>query len=124
MDVMAVLNAATEAVQHIRETGAPVFIECQTYRFRAHSMFDPELYRDPEEVKRWKLRDPIPAFLSKAVAAGQLLTTDLDLLEKEVAVVVQEAVAFAEQGTLEPVEDLLRHVYSEREILQSVGGVK
>ena len=124
MDVMAVVNVATEAVQHIRETGAPAFIECQTYRFRAHSMFDPELYRDPEEVKRWKLRDPIPGFLSKSVAAGQLLTNDLELLEKEVAVILQEAVAFAEQGTLEPVEDLLRHVYSELEIRQSVGGVK
>jgi TPP-dependent pyruvate/acetoin dehydrogenase alpha subunit len=62
--------------------------------------------------------------LSKAVTAGQLLTTDLELLEKEVAGIVQEAVAFAERGTLEPVEDLLRHVYSERAILQSVGGGK
>ena len=124
MDVLAVLHAATEAVQHIRETGSPVFIECQTYRFRAHSMFDPDLYRDPEEVKRWKLRDTIPGFFSQAVAAGMLISSDLEMLEKEVELIVQEAVAFAERGTFEPVEDLLRHVYSETEMLQSSDGVK
>ena len=56
MDVLAVAEAAARAVERVRETGAPRFLECMTYRFRAHSMFDPELYRDQAEVERWKQR--------------------------------------------------------------------
>ena len=59
MDVLAVEQAAKEAVGKIRTTGKPFFLVCNTYRFRAHSMFDAELYRDKAEVEEWKKRDPI-----------------------------------------------------------------
>src|SRR5512146_1187744 len=63
MDVVAVSEAATRAIERVRETGAPWFLECHAYRFRAHSMFDPELYRDKAEVEQWRKRDPIATFV-------------------------------------------------------------
>ncbi len=62
MDVIASLHAARSGAAHVRTTGGPFFIEFQTYRFRAHSMFDPELYRDKAEVESWKERGPIHTF--------------------------------------------------------------
>ncbi|MEZ5356012.1 MAG: pyruvate dehydrogenase (acetyl-transferring) E1 component subunit alpha [Bryobacteraceae bacterium] len=109
MDVLAVEDAARSAVRHVREGNGPFFLECRTYRFRAHSMYDPELYRDKAEVEEWKKRDPIPAL------AAQLPGFDLQSLEKAVDKEVEDAVAFAESGGLEPLADLTRFVYSERE---------
>jgi len=116
MDVMAVEEAARRGVAHAREGKGPYFIELVTYRFRAHSMFDPELYRDREEVERWKLRDPIKLFVLAARAEGALTDADIARLEHEVASEVADAVAFAEAGTLEPVELLLRDVTTPREV--------
>jgi TPP-dependent pyruvate/acetoin dehydrogenase alpha subunit len=64
MDVLAVEAAARDAVSRVR-TGQPVFLECRTYRFRAHSMFDAELYREKSEVEEWKKRDPIAAHIAR-----------------------------------------------------------
>ena len=86
-----------------------------TYRFRAHSMFDPELYRDRAEVERWKLRDPISASCSSRSRDGAVSEDDVAALERDVAREVDEAVAFAEAGTFEPVETLLRDVTTPRE---------
>ncbi len=61
MDVTACRSAAQEAVEHIRRSGGPFFVEFRTYRFRPHSMFDPELYRDKVEVEQWRQRDPTAA---------------------------------------------------------------
>ena len=113
MDVLAVETAAKEAANHIRTTGRPYFLECRTYRFRAHSMFDAELYRTKAEVEAWKERDPIATFSQYLQEQGILKDADLDRLEQEVAAEIDEAVAFAEAGTWEPVEDLERFVYSE-----------
>ena len=114
MDVAAVESAAHRAALAIRAGGGPHFIECRTYRFRAHSAFDPELYRDKREVEEWKKRDPITAF--SAVLRTQGLLTDADLAELEAAIAAEigDAVAFAAAGRWEPVEDLTRFVYSER----------
>ena len=60
MDVLAVEEAATAAARARALGRRPFFLECRTYRFRAHSMYDPELYRDKAEVEEWKKRDPIP----------------------------------------------------------------
>jgi pyruvate dehydrogenase E1 component alpha subunit len=114
MDVLAVADAARRAVLHVRAGGGPAFLELRTYRFRAHSMFDPELYRDAREVEAWKQRDPIPAQVAVLEARGLLAPGALDALEREVAREIEEAVAFAEAGSLEPVEDLARFVYTER----------
>ena len=110
MDVVAVEAAAMKAIEAIRAGRGPQFLECRTYRFRAHSMFDPELYRDKAEVEAWKERDPIRRFAEWLIALGTLHPGDHEALEREVAEEVQAAVAFAEAGTLEPVENLTRDV--------------
>ena len=113
MNVVDVEVAARRAVDAIRDGSGPVFLECRTYRFRAHSMFDPEFYREKEEVKKWVEIGPIRRFQSWALEAGELNQGDIDAIEKEVAREVSEAVAFAEAGTWEPVAELLRHVGAE-----------
>ena len=113
MNVVDVEVAARRAVDAIREGKGPIFLECRTYRFRAHSMFDPELYREKEEVKKWTEIGPIRRFQSWALEAGELNQADIDAIEEEVALEVSEAVAFAEAGTWEPVTELLRDVGAE-----------
>ena len=113
MDVLAVEQAARRAAALVRGGGGPCFLELRTYRFRAHSMFDPQLYREKSEVEDWKARDPIPSFAGRLEADGVLTAEDMTRLEQEVAREVEEAVAFAEAGTWEPVEDLTRFVYRE-----------
>ena len=114
MDVMAVEAAARRAVAHIRAGDGPYLLECRTYRFRAHSMFDSELYRTKEEVEQWKERDPIVVHATRLREAGLLDDETMAALEQEVAREIDAAVAFAEAGTDESVEDLTRFVYSER----------
>jgi pyruvate dehydrogenase E1 component alpha subunit/2-oxoisovalerate dehydrogenase E1 component len=111
MDVEAVYFAAREAVDTIRRLSVPYFLEVQTYRFRAHSMFDPELYRSKAEVEKWRKHCPIEGFARRMRAAGLLGDAEVAGLEAEVAQEIARAVAFAEAGTLEPVEDLEKHVY-------------
>jgi pyruvate dehydrogenase E1 component alpha subunit len=111
MDVLAVHEAARRAVEHAR-AGAPYFLECRTYRFRAHSMFDAELYRTKAEVDEWKKRDPIAMLVGRLKAAGEITDEKLAAMEGGVAAEVAEAVAFAERGTWEPVEHLTRDVYA------------
>ena len=85
-----------------------------TYRFRPHSMFDPELYRDKAEVQEAKKRDPITLFVDFLKQEKLLTDADLEAIEKDVAAVVQQSVDFAEASPWEEVEDLTRFVYSER----------
>jgi len=114
MDVLAVEAAARAAVDMMRKTGEPHFLECRTYRFRPHSMFDPELYRPKKEVEQWKQHCPIMTLAGNLKAQGWLDDAVLAELEDEVAAEVAGAVSFAEQSELEPVTDLTRFVYSER----------
>ena len=113
MDVLAVEDAASKAAGEVRMGGAPCFLELRTYRFRAHSMYDPDLYRSKEEVEHWKEHDPIPALTSQMQARGLIAAGDLDEIELSVAEEVEAAIGFAEAGTLERVEDLERFVYWE-----------
>jgi pyruvate dehydrogenase E1 component alpha subunit len=113
MDVMAVEEAAARAVESVRGGGGPHFLELRTYRFRAHSMFDPELYRSKGEVEEWKGRDPIETFRDRLTEEGVVTDESWARLEAEVGDEVDAAVRFAEAGTWEPVEDLTRFVYSE-----------
>jgi pyruvate dehydrogenase E1 component alpha subunit len=110
MDVVAVHTAAQHAAQQVRERGAPVFLELQTYRFRAHSMFDPELYRDKAEIEAWKLREPILGFSARLQAQGSLTQEQFLALDAAAQAEVEAAVAFAEASPWEPVADLLRDV--------------
>jgi TPP-dependent pyruvate/acetoin dehydrogenase alpha subunit len=113
MDVLAVEDAARKAIESVRSGGGPHFLEMRTFRFRAHSMFDPELYRSKEEVEVWKERDPIELFTRRLITDGGLTEDDLATMESDVAEEIEAAVAFAEAGTWEPVEELTRFVYSE-----------
>jgi TPP-dependent pyruvate/acetoin dehydrogenase alpha subunit len=113
MDVDAVAQAAGRAVDAVRGGGGPHLLEFRTYRFRAHSMYDPELYRAHEEVEQWKERDPIPAYVERLRAAGELTPEALETIEREVGAEIDDAVAFAEAGTEEPIEELTRFVTSE-----------
>lgn len=116
MDVLAVEAVAKELTDAIRVGDGPQFMECITFRFRAHSMFDAELYREKSEVEEWKERDPITLFVSQLKEHDILTDTDLAQVENNVADEIEDAVAFAEAGTWESVEDLTRFVYSERRI--------
>ena len=113
MDVQAVEAATRGAVDRIRAGAGPFLLECRTYRFRPHSMFDSELYRTKDEVAEWRERDPIELLAGRMTAAGLLDEAGRAALEREVTAEVEAAVAFAEAGTWEPVEELTRFVTSE-----------
>ncbi|MBT8411335.1 MAG: pyruvate dehydrogenase (acetyl-transferring) E1 component subunit alpha [Octadecabacter sp.] len=113
MDVVAVEATARKAVQRIRETGAPVFLECKTYRFRAHSMFDAQLYRDKAEIEEWRKKGPIVRFQEWLLTNRLIHPEDVDEIEARVASEIDAAVAFAEAGTWEPVETLTAHVLGD-----------
>ena len=111
MDVEAVANSALQAVSVIRLGNDPMFIECLTYRFRAHSMFDAELYRDKAEVEEWKKKDPL------ILLHQRWKDININKYETEIADIIDEAVSFAENGTLESIEDLQKFLYSD-EVVQ------
>ena len=113
MDVLAVYAAVREAVQAVRAGQGPRFLELRTYRFRAHSMFDAELYRDKAEVAAWKERDPIATFMTRLRQDAGFTDAEAQTLEREVEAELADAVAFAEAGTWEPAADLTRFVYTE-----------
>ena len=115
MDALAVHAAAVEALASVRDEGGPAFLELRTYRFRAHSMFDPDLYRDKAEIEAWKQLDPIPALAGQLRAAGLLDDAGYAALDAAAEAEVAEAVAFAEAAEWAPVDDLLTDV---------VGGVR
>ncbi len=112
MDVVAVADATHAAAERIRAGAGPQFLEFRTYRFRAHSMFDAELYREKAEVEEWKQRDPIQQCASRLEAGGLLDAASRAALDTEVQAEIASAVAFAEAGTWEPVDQLTRDVYT------------
>jgi len=110
MDVLAVEMATRRAVQFVRQGNGPYFLECRTYRFRAHSMYDAELYRSKDEVSAWKQRDPIATFEESLRNANLLRDSDLERLDATIAAELEEAVTFAETSPWEPVEHLTHDV--------------
>jgi pyruvate dehydrogenase E1 component alpha subunit len=112
MDVLAVRDAASRAAVAVRETGTPRFLEFKTYRFRAHSMYDAEKYREKSEVAKWKERDPIDLFVARLREAGLLDDVGLAEIERRAAAEIAAAVAAAEEGALEPVERVTDEVYA------------
>jgi pyruvate dehydrogenase E1 component alpha subunit len=113
MDVAAVRLAAARAVAAAKDDG-PRFLECRTYRFRAHSMFDAELYRDKAEVDEWKQRDPIALWQRQLESEGRIDAAGFAAIDDGVQKEIGAAVAFAEAGTWEPIEQLTRDVYTPR----------
>jgi pyruvate dehydrogenase E1 component alpha subunit len=115
MDVAAVDEACRWAAAMVHEGRGPIFLELRTYRFRAHSAFDPELYREKREVEAYRLRDPIAAFRRRI----ELSDDEYAVIEKRVVDELDAAVASAEAGAWEAVEDLTRHVYAEPEHVEA-----
>ena len=110
MDVLAVEAATKEAAASVRAGGGPQLLELRTYRFRGHSLADPELYRSKEEVERWMERDPIATFTERLRDLELLSDAGLQKLEEGVKGEIEGAVAFAEESPWEPVDDLLKDV--------------
>jgi pyruvate dehydrogenase E1 component alpha subunit len=111
MNIFDVMEKTQVALEFVKREQKPYFLEFKTYRFRPHSMFDPELYRKKEEVQEWKERCPVE-FLKKHLIAHDSLAMDVfNKIEREVEQEMQEAISFAENGTLEPVENLEKNIY-------------
>jgi pyruvate dehydrogenase E1 component alpha subunit len=111
MNVLEVIDKTQMALEFIKREQRPYFLEFKTYRFRPHSMFDPELYRNKEEVLSWKEKCPIQTFQGHLLQKNLISQLQIQELAQKVEKEIQEAIAFAEQGTWEPVEDLEKHVY-------------
>ena len=111
MDALAVLDASARAVTAIRGGGGPIFLELRTFRFRPHSMFDPDLYRDKSEIEEWRERDPI-SLLATTLRGRDLLDDQVfEEIQRRATEEIDDAVAFADAGGIEPIEELGRHVY-------------
>jgi pyruvate dehydrogenase E1 component alpha subunit len=111
MDVLDTHAVVSEAVRRVREDHRPVLVEAVTYRFRGHSMADPEEYRSKEEVAQWRERDPIPAFGELLEREGILDATERERLDREAIERVDAAVTFAENSPFPAPESLYEDVY-------------
>ena len=111
MSVLDVLEKTNQALNFVKDKGQPFFLECKTYRFRSHSMFDPDLYRKKVEINKWKERDPIESFKKYLMDEHLIIQSDVLHLEKKVEDEMQDAMEFAERGTLAPVEELEKNLY-------------
>jgi pyruvate dehydrogenase E1 component alpha subunit len=113
MDVLAVRQAAEEALAYVRSGQGPYFLEVMTYRFRGHSMGDPERYRKQEEVKKWQENDPIGIFRAAIIVQGHATEGELDALDERAEGETRAAVQFAESSPEPAPEALWEHVYAE-----------
>jgi pyruvate dehydrogenase E1 component alpha subunit len=111
-DVIAVYEAASEAVKRAREGLGPSLIECKTYRHRGHFEGDPCVYRKKEEVEEWMEKDPIPRFETKLIEMKLITKERADEIKAELKSEVAEAERFAADSPLPDVSDLLTDVYS------------
>jgi pyruvate dehydrogenase E1 component alpha subunit len=114
MDVTQVREATTKALAYVRDSGQPCFLELRTYRFRAHSMYDPDRYREPAEIEQWKLSDPIPNLTAQLTRDGLLSAGQVEEWEREIGQEIEDAIAAADAAPVEPVEDLTRHLATGR----------
>ncbi|MCW5880276.1 MAG: pyruvate dehydrogenase (acetyl-transferring) E1 component subunit alpha [Anaerolineae bacterium] len=112
MDVVAVYEATRRAVEHVRDGKGPYFLELSTYRFRGHSMADPQRYRDKEEVAEWTHRDPILHMRQKLMEEGLLTEKAAKKMEDDVKREIEEAVRFAEASPAPPLEALTEDIYA------------
>ncbi|MBJ7347518.1 MAG: pyruvate dehydrogenase (acetyl-transferring) E1 component subunit alpha [Thermoleophilaceae bacterium] len=111
MDVLDVQSCVATALEHVRTERRPVLIEAITYRFRGHSIADPEDYRTREEVDRWRVRDPLAQFGNAMIAGGLLTAADIEQIDAEALASVERAVDFAEQSPYPKLDTLYDDVY-------------
>lgn len=110
MDLRKILEAARNATNESRAAKRPVMLLMNTYRFRAHSMFDAELYREKSEVDEWKKHDPIESFKNQIISEGILTQELADQINTEVDKILEEAISFAQNGSEEPLEGIEKHL--------------
>ena len=120
MDPVNTETAARRAVAHVRSGEGPFFLECRTYRFRAHSMFDTQAYRTREEVEAWRQRDPIERLRAWMEQNHRITPQQQGAIEEGIAAEIADAVAFAEAGKVEPVQDLERFVVMDQVVQESM----
>jgi pyruvate dehydrogenase E1 component alpha subunit len=113
MDVIAVYEAAKKAIETVRSGSGPRMLEIMTYRFRGHSMGDPERYRKLEEVKKWEERDPIGLFCDYLTSNKFATLEELAQIDERAMGDVQKAVEFAEASPEPALETLFKDVYAE-----------
>jgi pyruvate dehydrogenase E1 component alpha subunit len=113
MDVMKVYEAARDSIEYVRKNADPYFLEIDTYRFRGHSMGDPERYRKPEEVKKWEVNDPIGIFRKQLIEKKTASAKALDEIDARVDEEVNQAVEFAESSPEPAMEDLYTNIYAD-----------
>jgi pyruvate dehydrogenase E1 component alpha subunit len=111
MDVLDVHAAVSEALGKAREERRPQLVEAVTYRYRGHSMADPEEYRTKEEVEEWRRHDPIVTFRARLVEAGALSDEDAETLDRDAVRVVDEAVEFADNSPFPDLDSLYDDIY-------------
>ena len=116
MNVLEVAETTRKALDDIRSEGRPVFIEFKTYRFRPHSMFDPELYRQKSEVEEWKKRCPIESLRIQLIQSGQIDDAKIKLIQQDIEQEMLDAMAFAERSPLEDAARLEDFLYSSEVI--------
>jgi len=113
MDILAVRKSAEEAIAYVRSGKGPYFLEIITYRFRGHSMGDPERYRRTEEVKKYQENDPIGIYRRYLVEHNVITEAELDQIDDQIEQEVMEAVQFAENSPEPGPEALFENVYVE-----------
>ena len=119
MDVFAVYDAAGEAVARARAGGGPTLLECLTYRYYGHTVFDnPLSYRTKEEEEYWRSRDPIKLFRETVLPHGELTEEELDQIDREAESLMEEAVKFADESPLPEAVELYDDVYANYPVEQ------
>ena len=111
MDVVDVEGACADALRTAYEERRPMLIEALTYRFRGHSMADPEEYRTREEVEEWKAHDPIQSFSERLVSEGAIEADELERIDAEAIARIDAAVEFAEASPFPSEDSLYDDVY-------------
>lgn len=115
MDVLAVRKAAQDAIARARAGEGPTLLECMTYRFRGHSLADPDELRDPAEKEFWRQRDPIPQFERFVIEQGLLSEAECKAIADEIKAEVEDAVEFGLTSPEPTVDELYRYIYAEDE---------
>ena len=115
MDVLAVRDAAKEAIKRARAGEGPTIIEALTYRFRGHSLADPDELRPPEEKDTWMARDPIKRLAAYLVEQNLATQQELSDIEEKIQKQVDDSVEYAESSPEPSPEDLRRYIFAEDE---------
>lgn len=112
MDVLDVESCVATALEHVRQERRPLLVEAVTYRFRGHSVADPEEYRTKDEVDQWRTRDPLATFANSLINAGIVQAEQVEQLDAEQLAIVERAVEFADASPFPALDSLYDNVYA------------